>query len=372
MFLVEIMNTPASIESSRGADPHVSDESSLAAVPGENHGKARDTGFAGERELKALAKWLEQEPSDADGWHILNELTRRSLDRINMAESARCFTSEELCEWAGVAVTGSVWKSVKAWWESRRRGVRLAMKQAGVEFELILDRRGGGGRGNKAVNSWRTIPLSESGADGSEHEADLPDDETEASARRTSAATEEALYWRSTDSPVMLSNVLLRKLFSAGEIDIGSTRHNILRFNLLGSSLFMVIFAISAVAMMVIENHPVSTRDLGIIAFVGIGCLMWWQKWRPVLHAREDRITPLPEEWLPIKDAPAQLERKRTDSGEVLRLVRYTATCPICGGDIHLASGAPEWPRRTVGRCADAPREHVFRFDPVKLIGHRL
>lgn len=134
----------------------------------------------------------------------------------------------------------------------------------------------------------------------------------------------------------------------------------------------MLIFFISAVSMMVIENHPVATRDLGVLVFVGIGGLMWWQKWRPLVHAREDRITPLPDEWLPIKAAPAQLERKRSDSGEVLRLVRYVARCPVCGGDMHLASGAPEWPRRTVGRCADAPREHVFSFDPVKLTGHRL
>lgn len=365
------MNAPTPTEPSRGAESFVSATLSVAAAPGENYGKARDTPFAGKKELEALAGWLEHEQSDAVGWHILNELTRRSLDRINMTESARCFTTEELCDWASVAATSNVWKSVSTWWDSRRRSIRLAMVGAGVDFEPILDRRGGGGRGNKAVNSLRMIPLSDSSTDDSPQEANTSEDHTAARAP-ASPAPEAAFYRRLTDSPVLLSNVLLRRMFSAGEIGIGSLRHNILRFNLLGSSLFMAIFAISAVVLLVIENRPIATRDLGLIVLAGIGSLMWWQKWRPLLHAREDRITPLPDEWLPIKADPAQLERKRTDSGEVLRLVRYVATCPVCGGDMHLASGAPEWKRRTVGRCADAPREHVFSFDPVKLIGARL
>ncbi|WP_234418836.1 hypothetical protein [Parazoarcus communis] len=365
------MNTPTLTAPSCAADLCFSDELSVAAEPDGNYGKACDTPFAGERELKVLARWLEQEQSDADGWHILNELTRRSLDRINMSESARCFTTEELCDWAGIAATSNLWKSVKTWWESRRRRVRLAMCRAGVDFEPILDRRGGGGRGNRAVNSLRMVPLIEGGAEESLQETNNPDVDT-ATGALVVPIVEEVLYWQPNDLPVKLSNLLLRRLFSAGEMGIGSLRHNLLRFNLLGSSLFMLIFSISAVGMMVIENRPIGTRDLGLLFLVGIGGLMWWQQWRPVLLAREDRITPLPDEWLPIKAAPAQLERKRTDSGEVLRLVRYVATCPVCGGDMHLARGAPEWPRRTVGRCADAPREHVFSFDPVKLVGHRL
>ncbi len=365
------MNTTTPTATSRGADLSVSDELSVAADLGENHGKGGDNPFAGEKELKVLAKWLEQEQSDAKGWRILNELTLRSLDRINMSESVRCFSTEDLCQWAGVDPTKTDWRDVKLWWNARRKRICLAMRHADLDFEPILYRdEDKTGRGNKAFNSLRMIPLS-GAAGGSLQETDTPDDDT-ATGALAFPVVEEVIYWRPSDLPVKLSNLLLRRLFSAGEIGIGSLRHNVLRFNLLGSSLFMLIFSMAAVGMMVIENRPIGTRDLGLVLLVGIGGLMWWQKWRPVLQAREDRITPLPDEWLPIKAAPAQLERKRTDSGEVLRLVRYVASCPVCGGDMHLASGAPEWPRRTVGRCADAPREHVFSFDPVKLIGHRL
>ncbi len=336
-----------------------------------NHRKPRNTPFARRKELEALVSWLEQEQSDAVGWRILDQLARRSLERIDMTEEARSFTTEDLCEWADVEPASNVWKSVNTWWESRRRRIRLAMESAGAEFEPILDRRGGGGRGNKAVNSLRIDSLGDVHADDSQEEdgADTPKELGKAS---TVVEGLRIHYRLETDSPVLLSNRLLRWLFSDGSMSIGSLRHNVLRFNLLGSSLFLVIFLVSALVLLVIENRPVSSRDVGVLILVFLGCLTWWQKWRPVLHAREDRITALPEEWLPLKEKPAQLERKRTDSCEVLRLVRYVATCPICGGDVQLASGAPEWKRRTIGRCVDAPREHVFSFDPVMLTGRRL
>lgn len=220
------MTTQTPTSPSRGADPNVGDELSVAAEPLENHGKAGDTPFAGEAELKVLVAWLEQEPSDADGWHILNALTRRTLQRIDMAESTRCFTTEELCDWAQVTATSNLWKSVKTWWEARRRKIRHAMRYAGVEYEPLLDRRGGGGRGNKAVNSLRRIPLSETGSEDSLQETETSDDDTVTNARATPLA-KETVYWGSTNSPVKLSGVLLRTLFSAGEIRIGSARHNI-------------------------------------------------------------------------------------------------------------------------------------------------
>ena len=88
-------------------------------------------------------------------------------------------------------------------------------------------------------------------------------------------------------------------------------------------------------------------------------------------EAKLDQITALPEDWLKVDELPAQLERKRTEKGEVLRLLRYTAPCPVCGSDLHLGDGGPDRPGRTVGRCIDAPREHVFSFDPVSHRGKR-
>lgn len=53
-------------------------------------------------------------------------------------------------------------------------------------------------------------------------------------------------------------------------------------------------------------------------------------------------------------------------------LVRYTAECPVCGSDVELAEGGAQYPGRIVGRCLDAPSEHVLSFDPVTRTGRLL
>ena len=53
-------------------------------------------------------------------------------------------------------------------------------------------------------------------------------------------------------------------------------------------------------------------------------------------------------------------------------LVRHWGVCPVCSGDVDLDWGGAAFPDRMIGRCSDAPLEHVFSFDPVRLIGEPL
>jgi len=363
-------------DTARRAETVPSDNASLAEGATKNAGNPGETPFAGERALRALADWFAQEGSDAKAWHVLKELTQRSLDRVTMDPSARCFTTEDLCLWAGVVYAGDSWKDVRKWWDSRHRRARAALKRAGLEHELVLHTEGGGGRGNMALRSWRLgaeimAEEDDAGADGPQSERNLLTDVDTSSTQTPSDST--VIYRQAEEAPVVLSNFILKRVFASGEIAVGSWRHTLLRANLAGSSLFLGVLFLAVLGLMALETRSITTRDLGMLVLLGVGGFMWWDKWRPLFYAREDRITPLPEEWLPFAARPAQLERKRTAAQtEVLRLTRYVATCPICGSDLSLASGAPEWKRRTFGRCADAPREHVFSFDPVSLSGHRI
>lgn len=55
-----------------------------------------------------------------------------------------------------------------------------------------------------------------------------------------------------------------------------------------------------------------------------------------------------------------------------VKAVRYTATCPICGGKVAAKSGGMAFRGRIVGRCEEAPVEHVFSFDHITRTGRCL
>jgi len=86
----------------------------------------------------------------------------------------------------------------------------------------------------------------------------------------------------------------------------------------------------------------------------------------------DDRIVLAYEPLTNIKEKSAQLELLRDGDLRIIRLVRYTASCPICGVTIYLEDGAPDFRRRLVGRCYESPREHVFSFDRVTRRGRLL
>lgn len=50
-------------------------------------------------------------------------------------------------------------------------------------------------------------------------------------------------------------------------------------------------------------------------------------------------------------------------------IVCIDAACPICHAPLTIGAGAPEWPRRIVGRCQHAPAEHVYSYDPASKTG---
>ena len=79
----------------------------------------------------------------------------------------------------------------------------------------------------------------------------------------------------------------------------------------------------------------------------------------------DDRIVLAHDLLVNFKEKPAQFELLKDDELRLIRLVRYSASCPICGATVYLEDGAPDHPRRLVGRCHESPREHVFSFDRV-------
>jgi len=109
------------------------------------------------------------------------------------------------------------------------------------------------------------------------------------------------------------------------------------------------------------------------------GSMFWMFLTSPLFLVPTTKIVMAPSWMVPLKETNAQLELKkiRTDAGtgyaiRELRLVVYSAKCPICDGRIEVQSGGIQFPFRLIGRCNESPREHVFSFDHVTRVGKPL
>lgn len=114
-----------------------------------------------------------------------------------------------------------------------------------------------------------------------------------------------------------------------------------------------------------------------LIVSLGIGS---WALSSPLYRVISNRIVIAPEWMTSFKEkSSVQLELKkvRTDSetGKAireLRLVIYSAKCPICEGRVEVEGGGIQFPFRLVGKCIESPREHIFSFDHVTRVGKLL
>lgn len=337
--------------------PHcVEDEKRIAAADAGNHGKAGETPLAGEVELQALEEWFNENPSDAKSWRVLHALLGESRKRVSASAAMRRFTDDELLDASGL--NSFSWKDVARWWEKREALIGVAMRARGLDRFPYPHRSAplGGGAGNKATSAWVTRA----------HDTFVTGEEEE---DRENAA--DVVRYELDATPVRLKGPVQRWLFRGGRIAAGSLQHHLIRWRAIGPILVLALFAMAVLFGMIMGDGPLTRLDVAAIVLVGPFVWTWWQTWKPLVRAGQDRICALPTDWLADDEPPAQMELLRTPAGKVLQIVRYVAPCPACGSTLQLDDGAPDFPRRTVGRCLDAPREHVFNFDPVSRTGQR-
>ncbi|HNA87597.1 MAG TPA: hypothetical protein PLB04_18630 [Nitrospira sp.] len=137
------------------------------------------------------------------------------------------------------------------------------------------------------------------------------------------------------------------------------------------------IFGVLGLYVLGQGTKPVSAQDL--VSFALIALVAWFalraMNWCSRLV--DDRIVMAPESMVGFKEFGVCLELAKPANApkEVrhsLRLIKYAAECPICGAEVLLDRGEPDFPRRIVGRCQESPREHVFSFDRATRNGSRL
>lgn len=111
-------------------------------------------------------------------------------------------------------------------------------------------------------------------------------------------------------------------------------------------------------------NMLIGAMTIGCAFWVTLGILLMLHRWRIALapwwmqSASDDRLL----EWRCPPRYP----------GKSIKVVRYTARCPLCDGKIVARGGGLMQPWKIVGRCEEAPEAHVFSFDHVLREGVRL
>jgi hypothetical protein len=134
---------------------------------------------------------------------------------------------------------------------------------------------------------------------------------------------------------------------------------------------FMLVFLHTKNGRIEVLRTLVGT--LGISSFIAI----------PLRHlylCLTNRIIAAPILLLPSDVNTAQIEYVQTEklssvTGKLIRkfrVVSYSSTCPQCKARIEVENGGREFHNRLIGRCMEAPLEHIYSFDRVLCKGKAL
>lgn len=142
--------------------------------------------------------------------------------------------------------------------------------------------------------------------------------------------------------------------------------------------LVIVVLAFGTWALFLLglgTSRPVTPADVMLVAGFCAAAYFVRDLFQFLEDLFDKRIVLAPIFLTPLKQDNVTLELRRSNAdgtSSELAFVRYSATCPLCGGSISIHDGMKAFPDRLIGRCRRAAREHVFSFDPVLKIGRPL
>lgn len=319
------------------------------------------TGFAGRQLTDFLGAAINiwEQKTRMDGV-LLQALLSLSAAKPDQAPDG--FTAMELADEMG-KILGRGWSKTdtseviankvrKQWkrltdelWPQKQEGlIQLAMDQ-GIDCLPLLDRVEGGGSGRPT--RYRIITTSISKAPGQ-----LPPSMAVSPPGEIRYICEDL-----TDAG------FLTRWFSRGYV-VSSWR----RWLLVLMYIAMTLVAIFAILWLFkVLQLPPSSRDALSWLFIYAGAA--WVAWETVM-----RVLVLPDQrigmapwWIQLGESDRLLEWRcpPRHPEKSIKASRYTATCPLCQGKVVVRSGGIRHWGRLVGRCEEAPSEHVFSFDHV-------
>ena len=329
-----------------------------------NSSKPVQTGNPQIEALQLALQWLDREGGQQRNARVLREVMDTTLTAISRGEpppETDTMTLRALFQEMEGTGDGQpkVFRAAELgnWWESRQEQIRQRCVQAGFALTPCLVVKKGGGRGLPSRLSFEFRPTLET-----EPEEDIAPPESDPTQIRYQMDPVKPALW--------LRLVVGSQPFPVqswrGYVLIGTSALNMV---LIGLLWFWLYISWS-------RGHAVTTAtlaQLGLVMLVTAG--LWWLS-RPVFLLPTQRVTMAGPSFLAFSEIYGQL-RTMPAPGRKLKsrefaVVRHWGTCPICSAEVDLDHGRAAFPDRLIGRCHDAPLEHVFSFDPVRLVGRSL
>lgn len=244
------------------------------------------------------------------------------------------------------------WKKLEELWDIKNEGVRQRFADIGQARMPTPARAEGGGTGNPT--RYRFDWTAEERSNAPEPSTSLPPG---------------AIRYIREDT---LDAGILARPFVGGW-EISGYRRLIVILSILIPGILVELF---------IVDYIFATRRPGGISVAHIlenlfatGAIVasFWFFFGSLVVSGTRRIVRAPD-WMSFKYDDLLLERQNPPLHPVkaIMAVRYTATCAHCGGRVEIKSGGLAFWGRLVGRCANAPAEHVYSFDHILRIGHDL
>lgn len=246
-------------------------------------------------------------------------------------------------------------------WPVKLEGVRQAFSSRALSCVPVLERVVGGGQGNPTRYK---VLFSAS-----------PGDDVCSNAQTAECSSEprlhnehEGLSVRYICEDVTDAN-WLANLFGRG-FTLEGVRVVALRAILIAGILAVTLMALLVPLSMVGAK---SMQPVFYAALTAALCAYaFWTNLGCIFVLRERRVALAPW-WMQSIDDDRLLEWRGPPRYPVksIKAVRYTATCPLCGGKVVVRSGGFRRLWALVGRCEEAPDAHVFSFDNVLRCGSR-
>jgi hypothetical protein len=304
--------------------------------------------------IQCFVEWLKsEEPNEQKGHRILCTLAEESFKVRTYGRDQRCFSAKDLALAAEKPTDWIDWKATEKYFEARKDNIIDFAKGKGLVFYPEFKRNStSGGPRNVATCEIAATPIPES---------------TQVKVENTGKASKDwdaIQYSRSDPSEVTLA-WLWRIVFRKGELIMNKWKKWLIL-----SWIFSIIIIVTLVVFILFLSlsvpKPITTQVISIIIMmIAFPVWAWFEVIRPFNRLFDDRIKVASESMLAWGEDDAQMEIYREDDLRVIRIVRYSASCSICGAEVRLSDGFPDFPSRMVGRCAESPREHVFSFDRV-------